>query len=206
MRSLLLVALLVAAPMAMADVPSRVYTQAAGDTREQPQAASHWQKMAEEMADQAAPQLKDVTLSARARGELSLFDRVFHDFLITALHDRGVRITNASYGARVDIDTLPVHFSTYRSTLRVSGGHPASADELVVNVRVFDGCDLAFSGSTTYYVPKADLGKYESQFRAQVVPSESSDTLVGPMKGRYGTATWGYGEAPARPAFRDACN
>lgn len=211
MRSLLFLALLAVAPMAMAEVPSRVFPSAAdtGFTREQPQALSHWQKMAEDMAEQAAPRLKaqGVTVSSAAVGQVSVFDVAFHDFFITALYNRGVRITQNGYGARVEIDTFPLTFNGARATAHVHDEvcsahynhehcrydhrryNRATREELAVNVRVFDGGDLAFSGSTTYYLPAADLNKY----RALFVPSSVENSRNGyrTLSGDYGTRTWG---------------
>ena len=211
MRHLAFVMLCLAAPAALAAVPARVYPSVAdtGLTREQPQALSHWQKMAEDMAAQAAPRLKaqGVTVSAHAAGQASVFDVAFHDFFVTALYDRGVRITQNGYGARVEIDTFPLAFHGPRTTAYVHdevchphGDHDhcrkdrsrynkATRDELAVSVRVFDGGDLAFSGSTTYYLPSADLSKYRLLF----TPSRVEDSQRGyrSFSGDYGTRTWG---------------
>lgn len=204
MRSLLFLALLAASPLALAEVPASVSPTAAevGHTREQPQALSHWQKMAEDMADQAAPRLLEqgVAVSAHAAGQASAFDIAFHDFFVTALHDRGVTITRHGYGARVEIDTYPLAFDGPRTTARVprvdrqdrrSYGR-GLRDELALNLRVFDGGTLAFSGSTTYYLPPADLGKYRmlrdlDAARAPRVDADGYRTL----SGDYGTRTWG---------------
>ena len=43
--------------------------------------------------------------------------------------------------------------------------HRATRDELALSVRVFDGNRLAFSGSTTYYLPEKDLAKYRTLWR-----------------------------------------
>lgn len=219
MRSLLFLALLAAAPLASAEVPSRVFPSAAetGFTREQPQALSHWQKMAQDMADQAAPRLKaqGVTVSSQAAGQSSVFDVAFHDFFVTALYERGVRVTQQGYGARVEIDTYPLTFNGPRATVHLhdevchthrhgsdchshehkhcrldhSRYNKATREELAVNVRVFDGGDLAFSGSTTYYLPKQDMDKYRYIFTPTRV--EESRHGYRTLSGEYGTRTWG---------------
>lgn len=193
MRHLAFVLLCLAAPAAMAEVPARVFPSIAdtGATREQPQALSHWQKMAEDMAAQAAPSLRGVAVSAHAHGVDSAFDLAFHDFFVTALHRHGVAVVRGGHGARVEIDTFPLHFDAPRRTAHLhdevchthvhhhgcrshehehcrldhSRYHRATRDELAVSVRVFDHGELAFSGSTTYYLPKQDLGKYRAIVR-----------------------------------------
>ena len=183
MRSLLFALLCTTAvPAAWADVPARTYPSIAqvGATREQPQALSHWQKMAEDMAEQAAPRLRGVSVSAQAQGLSSAFDLAFHDFFVTALHRRGVNVVQGGPGARVEIDTFPLRFHASRRTAHVhdqvcyehySHRHcrydhrpyrKANRDELAVSVRVFDAGRLAFSGSTTYYLPADDLSKYQT--------------------------------------------
>ena len=182
MRHLAFAMLCLAAPAALADVPARVYPSVAdtGLTREQPQALSHWQKMAEDMAAQAAPSLRGVAVSAHAHGQSSAFDVAFHDFFVTALHRHGVEVIQGGQGARVEIDTFPLRFNASRRTAHVHDRlcydhydhehcrysharyHRATRDELALNVRVFDGGRLAFSGSTTYYLPASDLPKYQT--------------------------------------------
>lgn len=206
MRCLLLAALLLAALPAAAEVPARAFPSAAdtGPVREQPQALSHWQKMAEDMAAHAAPALlsKNVVLAARAHGQTSVFDRAFHDFLITALHAHGVPVTANGYGAYVEIDTYPVNFKASRRTARVSNPHPhgeryarATPDELAVNLRIFDAGDLVFSGSQTYYLPKTDLDKYHALYVERTVrhkrATKASRGHDARMHGQYGTRTWG---------------
>ena len=199
MRSLLFVALLAAAPLAQAEVPARVFPSAhdTGFTREQPQAMSHWQKMAQDMADRAAPALKahNVTLSASADGKASVFDAAFHDFFITALFDRGVQITRNGYGARLEIDTYPLAFYNSRTTVAAPDKserrrfNRAAQDEFAVNLRVFDGGDLVFSGSTTYYLSAEDLAKYRLLF--EPTRADQQHGAQRRMSGDYGTRTWG---------------
>lgn len=208
MRCLFLAALLVAALPAAAEVPARAFPSAAdtGPVREQPQALSHWQKMAEDMADHAAPALiaNDVVLAARAYGQDSVFDRAFHDFLITALHARGVPVTANGYGAHVELDTYPVNFKASRRTARVVNPSPngeryakATPDELAVNLRIFNAGELVFSGSQTYYLPKADLEKYRALYVDRTARNKDEIRAIQPfgndarMHGQYGTRTWG---------------
>lgn len=216
MRSILLAALMLAAVPAAAEVPARAFPSVAdtGPLREQPQALSHWQHMAEDMAERAAPELiaRRVAVSSHAYGQSSVFDRAFHDFFVTALHARGVVVTANAYGARVELDTYPVNFKNSRRTARVvnpdrNGERFArgTPDELAVNVRVFDGGDLAFSGSTTYYLPKADLEKYRALFVERAPARVTSAPHGTPgvahhMHGQYGTATWG-----CQPEYQAGC-
>lgn len=210
-RPLLLLALLAVTPWAWADVPARVYPSIdqTGPSREQPQALSHWQKMADDMAAQAAPRLRDrgVAVSANAFGPTSAFDLAFHDFLLTGLHQRGVAVTRNGNGARLEIDTFPLRFHGDRRTAHVHDEicrdhgahtrcrtsharyHRATRDELAVNLRVFDAGDLVFSGSTTYYLPSEDLGKY----RAWLEPRDpaGSRNVYRTLSGDYGTGSWG---------------
>lgn len=169
MRLLTLALLAALAAPAWADVPARVYPSIhdTGATREQPQALSHWQHMARQMARQAAPQLQHVAVSSVALGQSSMFDVAFHDFFITALHQEGVRIVDPGHGgARVEIDTFPLEFHGHRRTARVHDVHPrprrALRQELSVSVRIIDAGELVFSGSQTYYIPAADWQKYRS--------------------------------------------
>lgn len=208
MRCFLLAALLMAALPATAEVPARAFPSVAetGPVREQPQALSHWQKMAEDMAAHAAPSLlsQNVVLAARAHGQASVFDRAFHDFLITALHAHGVPVTAHGYGAHVELDTYPVNFQASRRTARVANPNPngeryarATPDELAVNLRVFDAGELVFSGSHTYYLPKADLQKYRALYVERTVRHRDATKASrakdrdGRMHGDYGTRTWG---------------
>ena len=208
MRSLLLSALVLAlsTSAAYAEVPARSFPSAhdTGPLREQPQAMSHWQKMAEDMADEAAPALRAarVAVSSRAAGQRSSFDAAFHDFLVTALHNRNIPVTSNAYGARVEIDTYSEEFYNARSTARVFAPRGQERyrlsvkDELAVNVRIFNGGDLLFSGSTTYYLPKSDLRKYEDprvQYWRDVRSGKryESGSYQGPaLRGEYGTKTW----------------
>ena len=213
MRCILLAALMLAALPAAAEVPARAFPSVAdtGPLREQPQALSHWQKMAEDMAERAAPELiaRRVAVSSHAYGQSSVFDAAFHDFFVTALHTRGVVVTANAYGARVELDTYPVNFKNTRRTARVVNPDRKGerfttglADELAVNVRVFDGGDLAFSGSTTYYLPKTDLDKYRALFVERSVrrPHSSHSGTAASMHGEYGTATWG-----CQPEYQSNC-
>lgn len=213
MRCILLAALMLAALPAAAEVPARAFPSVAdtGPLREQPQALSHWQKMAEDMAERAAPELiaRRVAVSSHAYGQASVFDAAFHDFFVTALHTRGVVVTANAYGARVELDTYPVNFKNTRRTARVvnpdrNGERFATGlvDELAVNVRVFDGGDLAFSGSTTYYLPKVDLDKYRALFveRSAHRTRASHSGTAASMHGDYGTATWG-----CQPEYQANC-
>lgn len=211
MRCFLLAALMLAALPAAAEVPARAFPSVAdtGPLREQPQALSHWQKMAEDMADRAAPELisRRVAVSSHAYGQSSVFDAAFHDFFITALHARGVPVTANAYGARVELDTYPVNFKNSRRTARVVNPDRYGerfvrglADELAVNVRVFDGGDLAFSGSYTYYLPPSDLGKYRTSFQKRTVEPAHHHQSRRSMHGEYGTATWG-----CLPETRHSC-
>lgn len=218
MRSLLCLALLAAAPMAMADVPARTFPSAAetGHSREQPQAMSHWQKIAVDMAREAAPVLKEkgLSVSSNVYGESSTFDALFHDFFVTALHREGVSVTKNSYGARVELDTRELEFHSRPKTHAAadttcsevrgrercrddrSRYHKALSRELALSVRIFDGGDLAFSGSTTYYVPEADKGKYRAKPRAEhtrsneVLTTRDGDNYRS-LEGEYGTKSWG---------------
>lgn len=214
-RSLLCLAMLAIAPAAFAEVPARVNPTASdvGATRESPEGLSHWQKMAEDMAAEAAPALKakGVTVSAGAHGPTSTFDGAFQDFFVTALYRLGVPVTANGYGARVEIDSYPLNFQAPRTTARVTdltcrphGDHEhcsrssyrykgALRDELALNLRVFDGGNLVFSGSTTYYLPQADLSKYRPAKRVverQVYEDRWVEPASNGMNGDYGTRTW----------------
>lgn len=214
-RSLLCLALVALAPAAFAEVPARVNPSAAdvGPTRESPEGLSHWQKMAEDMAAEAAPALKakGVTVSAGAYGPSSTFDGAFQDFFVTALYRLGVPVTANGYGARVEIDSYPLNFQAPRTTARVTdltcrphGNHEhcsssssryksALRDELALNLRVFDGGNLVFSGSTTYYLPNADINKYRPAKRVverQVYDARTGEAVGSTMNGEYGTRTW----------------
>ncbi len=199
-RSLLCLALVAVAPMAFAEVPARVNPSAAdvGSTRESPEALSHWQKMADDMAAEAAPALKakGIAVSAGAYGPSSTFDGAFQDFFVTALYRLGVPVTANNNGARVEIDTYPLNFQSARATARAPRGEhykTSLRDELALNLRVFDGGDLVFSGSTTYYLPKADLSKYrpaKREVERQVYEDRSQAPASNGMSGEYGTRTW----------------
>ncbi len=136
--------------------------------QEQPQTLSHWQVLAERVAEQAAPQLRHVAVSPRAQGITRNFDAAFHDFFITALHRRGVAIDEG--GARVEIDTYPMVFPDHPYQVRSADGRRgvAPALEFGVNVRVFDGPRLAFSGSDVYYLPASDYHNYRRWVRPVV--------------------------------------
>lgn len=211
MRSTLLaVALLALSAPAFAEVPASRFPSAqdTGSLREQPQALSHWQKIAQDFADQAAPILieKGVSVSSRTVGDRSRFDRAFHDFLVSALFERGVSVTKNAYGARIEIDSFVENFKGSRATTRIKSVRGeeaygrATRDEFAVNVRIFDGGDLAFSGSSTYYLSPADLKKYSNPH--QVHPTHSKRVVVtsdsnqhhgkksGRIHGEYGTRTW----------------
>ena len=134
-------------------------------------------------------------------GQRSAFDSAFHDFFITALHNRNIPITTNAYGARVEIDTYAEEFYNARSTARVVATRGseryrvALKDELALNLRVFNGGDLLFSGSTTYYLPKSDLRKYEDRktYREPVRRKYGAESYAAPaprLNGDFGTKTW----------------
>lgn len=210
MRSTLLaVALMALSASAFAEVPASKFptAQETGPLREQPQALSHWQKVAEDFADQAAPTLieKGVSVSSRITGDRSRFDRAFHDFLVTALFDRGVTVTANPYGARIELDSFVEEFNGARATARIANvkGEErygrATKDEFAVNIRIFDGGDVVYSGSTTYYLGKADLKKYKNAHALHPTHFErrhkaGEERVVvrksGKLHGEYGTKTW----------------
>lgn len=130
--------------------------------QEKPETLAHWKVLAERLADQAAPSLSDVVVSSRAIGQQSAFDMAFHDFFITALHEKGVAIDDR--GARVEVDTYPISFPAHPNHVHDQFNRHGYAPslELGVNVRVFEGSRLAFSGSQTYYLPARDLQNYRA--------------------------------------------
>lgn len=138
-------------------------TQVVGKPYQQmPESLAHWQQMAEELADQAAPSLSGIVVSSQARGKTSAFDLAFHDFFISALHRRGVEIHYL--GAPVEIDTYPLAFVNHKYRVRNHQGERGVAPplEFGVNVRVFYKGYLAYSGSQTYYIPTKDYHNYKS--------------------------------------------
>lgn len=125
-----------------------------------PESLAHWKQLAQDMATEAAPQLRGITVSSSASGLSSPFDVAFHDFFVSALHQQGVDV--ATYGAPVEIDTYPLAFPSHPFVIENASGHVGTAPSLEfgVTVRVFNHGYLAFSSSKTYYLPQGDYPNY----------------------------------------------
>lgn len=129
-------------------------------TQQRPESLVHWKVLAEQLANDASSKLSGVVVSSSISPATSYFDKIFQEFFITALHERGVQF--APHGANIEITSYPITFPSHPNYIKNSEGYRGYAPmfELGVNVRISNKNQLFYSGSKTYYLPEGDALNY----------------------------------------------
>jgi hypothetical protein len=87
------------------------------------QASKHWQIVAEDTSNQIyqfiqAKKLANQTFYIQANSERTVFTKAFHDFIITSLVAKQVKVSREKANSTVvEYKVQPVKFNSYRSTL-----------------------------------------------------------------------------------------